>query len=114
MTYYHKDYTPQEKTFAKCIEQFGLRYETQYSFPPYSVDFYIPEVKLVIEADGMFGHLKKADAKRDANLLENYSNDIRKVFHISETSKKKIIPLIEQVLNEIEEEDDGRNQTNRG
>ena len=109
MTYYHKDHTPQEKTFAKCIQEFGLRYETQYSFPPYTVDFYIPEVKLVIEADGMFGHLKKADAKRDTNLLTDYSNDIRKVFHISETSKKKIIPLIEQVLNEIEEEDNGRN-----
>jgi very-short-patch-repair endonuclease len=109
MTYYHKDYTSQEKTFAKCIEEFGLRYQTQYSFPPYIVDFYIPEVQLVIEADGMFGHLKKADAKRDANLLNNYGKEIRKVFHISETSKIKIIPLIEQILNEIEEEDHVRN-----
>ena len=109
MPYFHKDYTPQEKTFAKCIQEFGLRYEPQYSFPPYSVDFYIPEVKLVIEADGIFGHFKKADAKRDANLLKDYSEHIRKVCHISETSKKKIIPLIEQILNEIEEEDNGRN-----
>ena len=76
-----KDFTQQEKNVAICLDDLGLRYETQVQFEPYRVDFFIPELNLVIEADGVYGHLKKADQKRDIELIKHYKV---KVFHIKE------------------------------
>ena len=65
MNLLHKDYTLQENIIADCLSEFGLRYEEQYNFWPYTVDFYIPEIKWILEADGKYGHLQKRDKKRD-------------------------------------------------
>ena len=37
-----RDFTKQENIIAECLDDFGLRYEQQYDFPPYTVDIYIP------------------------------------------------------------------------
>ena len=47
-----RDYTPQENIIAEYLSEWGLRYETQASFPPYTVDFYIPEINNGISAGG--------------------------------------------------------------
>ena len=65
-----KDYTPQENIIAQILDEFGLRYEQQYPLSKYSVDFYIPEIKMCIEADGIYGHFKRRDVKRDRDLME--------------------------------------------
>lgn len=83
-----RDYTTQENTIAKCLDEFGLRYDMQVEYYPYTVDFYIPELFMVVEADGKHGHLSKRDAKRDAYLLE--LDDIKHVIHVKELSKERI------------------------
>ena len=65
-----KDYTLQENLIAECLSEFGLRYEQQHMFWPYTVDFYILELRMIIEADGRYGHLRKNDIKRDKELLK--------------------------------------------
>jgi len=94
-----KDYTAQENIIADCLSEFGLRYDEQHSFWPYTVDFYIPELKLIIEADGKYGHLRRNDAKRDVVLLA--LEEIKYVIHIRETTKERIKDTLLTSLEEL-------------
>ena len=94
-----KDYTRQENIIAECLSEFGIRYEQQYLFDPYIVDFWISDIKTVIEADGIYGHLRKRDVKRDQDLV-NFG-DIQYILHIKETTKKEIKEILWQGLNKL-------------
>jgi len=83
-----KDYTSQENIVADCLSEFGLRYNEQHTFWPYTVDFYIPELNMVIEADGKYGHLRKRDVKRDIFLSEQA--EVENILHVRETTKERI------------------------
>ena len=98
-----KDYTLQENLIAECLSEFGLRYEQQYKFWPYTTDFYISELKMVIEADGIHGHLRKNDIKRDKGLLK--LEEIEYVIHIREMTKEKIKEILWQGLNKLKSND---------
>ena len=92
-----KDYTAQENIIADYLTESGLRYDQQYEFWPYTVDFYVPELKMVIEADGKYGHLRKNDVKRDAVLLKVV--EIEQVIHIRGIRKEEIGEILWQELN---------------
>ena len=83
-----RDYTKQENIIADYLSEWGIRYETQAPFPPYTVDFYIPELSMVIEADGVYGHLGKRDRIRDGKLIQ--TGDIQIVLHCKKTTKGQI------------------------
>lgn len=95
-----RDYTKQENIIAECLDEFGLRYEQQYDFPPYTVDIYIPEINMVIEADGKYGHLQKSDSKRDVYITSTHN--VKYVLHIKDTTKEKIKDILWQELNNLE------------
>ena len=97
----HKDYTDQENKVAEILDKFGLRYEQQYQIETYSTDFYVPEIFAVIEADGIYGHLRKADRKRDQILLD--SDEVRYVIHIKAQTKSGIEDEIWQALEELQQ-----------
>jgi len=82
-----KDYTAQEKIVAKCLDELGFRYDTQVDIGRFSADFYIKELNTVVEADGIYGHLRKGDAKRDTVLEEL---GIERIVHIKARSKEEI------------------------
>ena len=92
-----KDYTAQENIIADYLTESGLRYDQQYEFWPYTVEFYVPELKMVIEADGKYGHLRKNDVKRDAVLLKVV--EIEQVIHIRGIRKEEIGEILWQELN---------------
>ena len=94
-----RDYTEQENIIAEYLSEWGIRYETQAPFPPYTVDFYIPELSMVIEADGVYGHLGKRDRVRDRNLIQ--TGDILIVLHCKETTKGKIKEFLWRELNKL-------------
>ena len=95
-----KDYTKQENLIAECLDSFGMRYEQQYDFIPYTVDFYIPEINMVIEADGKYGHLRKRDVKRDIVLSRN--DDVVYILHIRLFTKQRIKETLWQGLSKLE------------
>lgn len=82
-----RDFTVQENNIAEILSDLGLRYEQQYSIGSRTVDFYLHEMNSVIEADGVYGHLRKADRKRDAELL---SLGICDIYHIRDVTKPNI------------------------
>ena len=94
-----RDHTAQENIIEGYLSEWGLRYETQASFPPYTVDFLIPELKMVIEADGVYGHLGKRDRIRDGKLIQ--TGDIQIVLHCKETTKSKIKEFLWRELNKL-------------
>ena len=100
MTLPPKDYTAQENIIADCLSEFGLRYEQQADFAPYTPDFYIPEIKMLIEADGKYGHLRKRDVKRDV-ALSKY-DEIEYILHVRAFTKVRIKEIIWQGLNKLE------------
>ena len=94
-----RDYTFQENLIAECLSEFGLRYDQQYAFYPYIVDFYIPELNMVIEADGKYGHLKRRDMRRDIELSQDM--EVGYILHIKANTRKEINKLLWQVLNKL-------------
>ena len=94
-----KDYTEQENIIAECLSEFGLRYEQQADFAPYSPDFYIPELGMIIEADGKYGHLRKKDAERDARLSKQ--EDVQCILHVRESTKEKIKETLMKRFNNL-------------
>jgi len=107
-----RDYTAQENLIADCLSEFGLRYEQQYKVWPYTVDFYISELKMVIEADGIYGHLRKNDLKRDKGLLK--VDIIEHIIHIREKTKEKIKEILWQELNKLDKDEPKKMSTTSG
>ena len=64
-----RDYTKQENLIADQLSEFGLRYDQQVPINQYTADFYVPELGMVIEADGVYGHLRKRDMYRDSEIM---------------------------------------------
>ena len=91
-----KDYTKQEQLIAAELSRLGLRYDQQVEVYPYTVDFFIPELGMVIEADGIYGHLQKRDTKRDADLMRIYG--IENILHIKDSTKEGVENTLCQVL----------------
>lgn len=94
-----RDYTVQELKVAEALDKTGLRYESQAEFGNYTVDFFIAEINTVIEADGVMGHFRKRDRKRDADLKDM---GIDYVIHIRSQNKKDIKEELWQALNKLE------------
>ena len=94
-----RDNTKQEKLVEQCLDVTGLRYGNQVEFGKYTVDFYIDEIKTVVEADGIYGHLKKRDRKRDAEL---YKLGVEHIIHIKEKTHQKICEELWQALDKLE------------
>ena len=86
-----RDFTVQENYIAEILTDLGLRYERQYSIGSRTVDFYLPEMKSVIEADGVYGHLRKADRKRDSELV---SLGICDIYHVRDLTKPNILETL--------------------
>ena len=97
-----KDYTKQEMVIADVLSDMGFRYDTQVPIAGYIADFFIPELGLIVEADGIYGHLKKRDVKRDAELMRIYG--VENILHIKENSKVGVIDTLWQALNKLAEE----------
>ena len=60
-----------------------MLYQYQMDIGQYTVDFYLPELEVIVEADGVFGHLKKRDKQRDSMLA---TMGYQKVWHLKETT----------------------------
>jgi very-short-patch-repair endonuclease len=96
-----RDYTVQENLIAERLSTYGLRYDQQYDFYPYTVDFWISELNLIIEADGVHGHLQKRDKQRDFDLMGHPS--VEWILHIIGTTKQDIEEELWRGLNSLEE-----------
>ena len=98
----YKEDTKQERYLTAALEECGYSFIIQCDwFDPYIVDFYLPELRMVIEADGKMGHLRKADAKRDAALLAGQDPEISQVIHITSTDVFAIMEELCQVLDKL-------------
>ena len=86
-----RDFTVQENHIAEILSDLGLRYEQQYSIGSRTVDFYLHEMNSGIEADGVYGHLRKADRKRDSELV---SLGISNIYHIRDLTKPDILETL--------------------
>ncbi len=95
-----RDFTEQEKIVQKCLDVTGLRYDNQVEFGKYTVDFFVAELDMVIEADGVYGHLRKRDKIRDSELREL---GVKHIVHVQNTTQKGIAKEIWQALDKLEQ-----------
>lgn len=103
MNIHPTDYTKQENLIADCLSELGFRFEQQTHFGNYQVDFWIPDLRLVIEADGVYGHFKKRDVRRDDFLLSE--DEIENVFHVKVQTKTEIQEELWRALSRLSEEE---------
>lgn len=63
--------TKAETVFQEYLEEWGFKFRTQTIILGYIVDFYLPDLGLIIEVDGHYHtNNKEQDAKRD-RILES-------------------------------------------
>ena len=87
--------TKLEKALALLLDEAGLEYEEQIRFGKYVVDFWIPEIEVVFEADGMFwSHHqdKEREMNRDNYLL---NKGVSSVVHLTDTD---LLPWTRRVI----------------
>ena len=89
-----------EKEVSKILTKLGYKYYEQCEFYPYIVDFYLPEFKIAIEADGSVWHNKMRDRKRDMKLMAKH--DVRVLHFIDETILKHPEQVEKAIIDEIE------------
>ena len=99
MRYLPKDYTRQEQLIADELSELGFRYDQQVPIYQYTADFFVPELGLVIEADGVYGHLRKRDAFRDSEIMRVFG--IENVLHIRENTKEGVRETLCQALENL-------------
>jgi len=75
-----------EVHFSKIFKELKIEYNPQFSISPYSYDFYIPSMNLLVEVDGG-GHQGKTDAQK--TLLAQVHGYELKRFSIKNTHELK-------------------------
>jgi len=96
-----KSGTKQEKKISDILKEFGLRFQEQVTIGNYWVDFLIQDVPYVVEADGFYGHFKKADSIRDEKLKEF---GIKKIIHIKTNKIDEIRKILLREVFDIDKE----------
>ncbi len=68
-----------EKTVRQALTTLGISFEQEYHLGRYVLDFYLPDRKIAIEADGTYWHKghEDRDSRRDARLSEQGITTIR-------------------------------------
>jgi len=98
--------TQSEKAFKLYLEQVHPKLPDclQHPIEPYIVDFYFPDINLVLELDGS-SHDDKTeyDSKRDAYLEEKGYNIIHARNHVAQTRPQDIIDTIKHAANQLKE-----------
>ena len=77
-----------------------MLYQYQMDIGQYTVDFYLPELEVIVEADGVFGHLKKRDKQRDSMLA---AMGYQKVWHLKETTISGLINEFDTLMKSAKE-----------
>ena len=95
-----RDYTPQENLIADVLSEFGLRYDQQVPVNQYMLDFFVPEIGLVIEADGVYGHLRKRDMRRDSEIMRVFG--VSNILHIKDNTKKGVHDILCRALENFQ------------
>lgn len=83
----------------QILDKMGISYISEYSFPPYTVDVYLPEWRLGCEIDGPL-HSKAKDKVRDSYLAAWYFLPVlrisAKIWQSSKKIEEQIIAFIEE------------------
>ena len=100
----YKNDTMQERYVSAALDEYGYVWVEQCDwFPPYVVDFYLPELCMVIEADGHYGHFRKREIKRDMDLMDTSMVDY--ILHIKSRTLEGIREELWQALSKYQEEE---------
>lgn len=73
------------------LDELGVEFIEQHPIGVYTVDFYVPKIRLVVEADGAYWHQSEArERARDAYLMRDPSVD--DVLHLTDEQLKPWTP----------------------
>jgi very-short-patch-repair endonuclease len=97
--------TRPHRILIRICESLGLEWQDEVKFGKYSLDVYIPSLKLCIECDGLYWHtlegVPQKDKRRDKYLLENYGiKTLRITDEELNTNKKEVIARITAKVKE--------------
>ena len=84
----HDPETTIETTVRKFLEDLGIEFECQKGFGRFVVDFVLPDLRIIIEADGSYWHSKKVSTDRDERRDSYLKSKGYEVIHLPETEIK--------------------------
>jgi len=78
-----------EVKLREKLEDMNLEYVEQKSVGPWTVDFYLPDYHLAVEADGDYWHDKPGVKAKDKRKNQWFSDKLDNIFRLSGTEIKK-------------------------
>ena len=99
--------TRPQRILIRICEGLGLEWKDEVKFGRYSLDVYIPSLKLCIECDGIYFHtlpgVPEKDRKRDKYLKDNFGIETLRITDEElNTNKKQVIARITAKVNECQ------------
>lgn len=100
--------TRPHRILIRICEGLGLEWKDEVKFGRYSLDVYIPKLKLCIECDGVYWHslegVPEKDKKRDMYLKEKFGIDTLRITDEElNTDKKRVIARITAKVNKCQQ-----------
>lgn len=93
--------TERENDVAEFLDKLDIEYEREKYIDGYWVDFYCPNEKLIVEADGAYWHQdQQEDIERDKDILNNLDKDWE-IEHIHFYSKRHSPNLEEKPIENV-------------
>lgn len=86
--------TKMEKTTYAFLKRKKINFRYQWPFPPYCVDFFFPDILLVLEVDGLSHHspdAKEYDEERTTVLKQKYNVDVIRTLDVSDSDLSKLL-----------------------
>lgn len=99
--------TRPHRILIRICESLGLEWEDEAKFGRYSLDVYIPSLKLCLECDGVYWHsldgVAEKDKRRDKYLKDNFGIETLRITDEElNTDKKQVIARITAKVNECQ------------
>lgn len=96
------DTEEQLRVYYWCLH-YGLTTYKEWQVGDYSLDIYLPELKLGIEIDG-HTHSRKRDAKRDANIKRRYGIEVVRLKNKETKSVTRLYEILDSYTGEADED----------
>lgn len=91
-----------ERAVRFAIETTGYFFEQEVQFGRYSADFYLPTVKIVIEADGDYWHVSRKDSnRRKDEFLRQKGISVIRILESAVTNHDNLSGFIENEITRL-------------
>ena len=98
--------TRHEEQMERLVAKLGTRYRFQHIVGQYIADFMLPDLRLIIEVDGVSGHSTEADIAKDAARTQKLGEKGWQIYRVTNTqldeSPAQVLRNLKKFIKELQ------------